>query len=106
RRSTPSTQAAADAPVAGRSSRPATTVFLTSHSGPPGAFPSMRPLSLLRPLALVTLLALPAAAQRVTFSELTRPLTTNYQAAIGHPLTSGGFDFYNAAEFSPAGGVF
>jgi hypothetical protein len=60
----------------------------------------MRPLTFARPLALVALLALPAAAQRADFAELTRPLTTNYQGAIGAPLSDGGFDFYNALEFS------
>jgi hypothetical protein len=65
----------------------------------------MRPLQFARPLALVAALALPAAAQKADFSELTQPLTRNYQAAIGHPLSDGGFDFYNDAAFSPAGGV-
>ena len=65
----------------------------------------MRSFSLFRPLALVVLLALPAAAQRADFAELTQPFTTNYQAAIGAPLSDGGFDFYNDAAFSPSGGV-
>lgn len=64
----------------------------------------MRSLSFLRLLAPVALLALPAAAQtKADFAGLTQPLTRNYQAAIGRPLSDGGFDFYNAAEFSPAG---
>lgn len=64
----------------------------------------MRSLPFLRPFALVALLALPAAAQtKADFAELTQPLTTNYQAAIGRPLSDGGFDFYNAGEFSPPG---
>jgi hypothetical protein len=64
----------------------------------------MRPLSFLRLLAPVALLALPAAAQtKADFSKLTTPLTTRYQAAIGRPLSDGGFDFYNATEFSPNG---
>ena len=65
----------------------------------------MRSLSLFRPLALVALLAVPAAAQRADFAELTQPLTRDYQGAIGAPLSDGGFDFYNDAAFSPAGGV-
>jgi hypothetical protein len=66
----------------------------------------MRPLTFARPLALIAALALPASAQmKADFSELTQPLTTDYQAAIGHPLSDGGFDFYNDAAFSPAGGV-
>lgn len=64
----------------------------------------MRSLPFLRLLAPVALLALPAAAQtKATFSGLTQPLTTNYQGAIGAPLSDGGFDFYNATEFSPNG---
>ncbi len=63
----------------------------------------MRPLPLVRPLALVALLALPAGAQRADFAALTQPLTRNYPAAIGAPLTYGGFDFYNAEQFSTPG---
>ena len=63
----------------------------------------MRSLSLFRPLALVALLALPAGAQRADFAELTWPLTRNHDAAIGRPLSDGGFDFYNDAAFSPSG---
>lgn len=60
-------------------------------------------LPFLRSLALLTVLALPAGAQRASFAELTQPLTRNYQALIGRPLSSGGFDFYNDAAFSPPG---
>jgi hypothetical protein len=74
-----------------------------SHSGPSGALPRMRSLPLFRPLALVAALALPAGAQKADFSELTRPLTTEYQAAIGAPLSDGGFDFYNPEEVFTTG---
>jgi PEP-CTERM putative exosortase interaction domain len=60
----------------------------------------MRPLTFARPLALVALLALPAAAQRADFAELTDPLTRQYAAALGEPLSDGGFDFYNVDVFS------
>jgi hypothetical protein len=60
----------------------------------------MRPLTFASPLALVALLALPAAAQRADFAELTQQLTRQYPAAIGEPLSDGGFDFYNAEQFS------
>ena len=64
----------------------------------------MRPHSFLRSFALVAVLALPAGAQaRADFSDLTRPLTTEHQAAIGAPLRSGGFDFYNPEEVFTTG---
>jgi hypothetical protein len=65
----------------------------------------MRPHQIVRLLLPVALFALPAGAQfqRVTFSDLTQPLTTSYQAAIGAPLSRGGFDFYNDNNFAPAG---
>ena len=66
----------------------------------------MRSLSLVRHLFPVILLALPAAAQvtKTDFREYTSPITTEYQASIGAPLTSGGLDFYNAPEFQPVPG--
>ena len=60
----------------------------------------MRPLTFARPLALLALLALPAAAQRADFAGLTQPLTRQYAAALGEPLTNGGLDFYNVDVFS------
>ncbi|MEO7856427.1 MAG: PEP-CTERM sorting domain-containing protein [Gemmatimonadaceae bacterium] len=62
----------------------------------------MRPHTLLRHLLLVATLALPAGAQvvRTDFREFTSTFTTEYDAAIGAPLTSGGLDFYSAGEFS------
>ena len=66
----------------------------------------MRPHQIVRLLLPVALFALPAGAQfqRVTFSDLTQPLTNrNIDAAIGAPLRRGGFDFYNDANFAPAG---
>lgn len=56
----------------------------------------MRPLSFLRLLAPVALLALPVGAQtKADFSQLTSPVTIEHQAALGRPLSDGGFDFYN-----------
>lgn len=65
----------------------------------------MRRLSLLRHLLPAVLIALPAGAQTTPtdFREYLSPVTRDYPGAIGDPLTSGGFDFYNAIEFSPAG---
>lgn len=55
----------------------------------------MRLLPFLPSLALVPMLALSAGAQKADFHDLTTPLTTEHQAALGAPLSSGGFDFYN-----------
>jgi hypothetical protein len=64
----------------------------------------MRPLSFLRLLAPVALLALPVGAQtKADFSELTSPVTIEHQAALGRPLSDGGFDFYNVEQGSPPG---
>ena len=62
----------------------------------------MRSLSILRLLAPVAVLAMPVGAQtKADFHELTTPLTTNYQAALGAPLRNGGFDFYNIEQVTP-----
>jgi hypothetical protein len=64
----------------------------------------MRPLSFLRLLAPIALLALPVGAQtKADFSELTSPVTIEHQAALGRPLSDGGFDFYNVEQGSPPG---
>jgi hypothetical protein len=53
----------------------------------------------MRRIALVALLALPAGSlsaqpvQRITFSEYASPFTTEYQATVGRPVVSGGFQF-------------
>jgi hypothetical protein len=67
----------------------------------------MRSLSLFRLLLPVALVALPAAAQtKATFSFLTSTETMDVDAAIGAPLTDGGFDFYNVPDFGvPANNV-
>jgi hypothetical protein len=65
----------------------------------------MRSVTLLRNLLPAVLIALPAGAQlttRTDFREYLSPITRDLPGAIGDPLTSGGFDFYNAIEFSPA----
>lgn len=57
----------------------------------------MRSLTILRAV-LPLVLALPASAQvrRTDFQEFASPVTREYPAAVGAPLTSGGLDFYNA----------
>lgn len=46
------------------------------------------------------LLAAPAAAQHaIDFSTYASPVTTEYEATIGAPLTAGGLDFYNTSFF-------
>jgi hypothetical protein len=52
--------------------------------------------------AVLTLVAVaaPLAAQEpvtITFAEYASPFTTEYAAAIGEPLSSGGFDFYSSS---------
>lgn len=49
-------------------------------------------------LALAAVAA-PAGAQVADFREYASPTTTEYQATIGAPVTSGGFDFYSAGIF-------
>ncbi len=52
------------------------------------------------------LIALPLAAQqteRLDFHEYASDTTTSYQAAIGHPVTSGGLAFYQASGFQSSG---
>jgi hypothetical protein len=63
----------------------------------------MRPTKILCSALFGLLLALPAGAQysRADFHEYASPTTVEHQAAIGAPVTSGGFDFYYAPEFSP-----
>jgi len=58
----------------------------------------MRQPTMMRLLLPALLFALPAGAQNVTidFHEYASPTTTEYQAAVGAPVTSGGLDFYNA----------
>lgn len=71
----------------------------------------MRRLASCRPASLgiafsVVLLALPAGAQvttTATFSEYASPFTTEYQAAVGAPVTSGGYDFYETEGFNGPG---
>ena len=49
-------------------------------------------------LTLVTVAA-PLAAQQpvtITFAEYASPFTTEYAAALGEPVSSGGFDFYSS----------
>ena len=53
------------------------------------------------PLA-VLLVAHRAAAQKIDFHEYNSPITREYPAAIGDPVTAGGLDFYSAIEFSAA----
>ena len=52
-------------------------------------------------LVAALVLALPAGAQNsfIDFHEFASPVTTEYQAAIGRPLTSGGIDFYQTTAF-------
>lgn len=58
----------------------------------------MRRLAL---LALTLAAAAPLAAQPVTitFAEYASPATREYAAAIGEPLSAGGFDFYSTDAF-------
>ncbi len=53
--------------------------------------------------ALTTVAAAGAAAQvqRATFAEYASPVTREYQATPGRPVTSGGMDFYAAFGTSP-----
>lgn len=51
-------------------------------------------------------IALPLAAQqpfRIDFHQYASDTTTSYQAAIGHPVTSGGLSFYQASGFQGTG---
>jgi hypothetical protein len=53
-------------------------------------------------LAAALVLALPAGAQSsytIDFREYLSPVTTEYDAAIGFPLRSGGLDFYQTSLF-------
>lgn len=56
----------------------------------------MRPLKTFRALLPVLLLAPPAGAQTIDFHQFASPVTREYPAAVGAPLTAGGLDFYNA----------
>src|SRR4051794_27968619 len=55
----------------------------------------------LRLAIVATIAAAPASAQVVTstFSEFTSQTTTEFQAAIGRPVTSGILDFYDTELF-------
>lgn len=56
-------------------------------------------------LVAVLALALPAGAQTsylVDFREYLSAVTTEYDAAVGRPLRSGGLDFYQTTLFDPA----
>jgi hypothetical protein len=53
-------------------------------------------------LALGTILLAPVAGAQIrtaTFGEYARPTTTEHQATIGAPVTSGGLDFYDTDAF-------
>lgn len=63
----------------------------------------MRRPNFLRAVLPALVFALPVGAQsQIDFHEYASPWTTEYQAAIGAPLTAGGLDFYNAPEFAPS----
>lgn len=49
--------------------------------------------------ALALAAAAPVGAQVADFGEYASPVTTEYQATIGAPVQSGGFDFYSAGIF-------
>jgi hypothetical protein len=58
-------------------------------------------MSLLRLVIATTIASVPAGAQAVTstFGAYASPTTTEYQAAIGRPVTSGILDFYDTDFF-------
>ncbi|HYW30286.1 MAG TPA: PEP-CTERM sorting domain-containing protein [Gemmatimonas sp.] len=66
-----------------------------------------RPRHQLLALAVVTLAESAGAQQTATstFSTYARPVTTEHQAAVGRPVTSGVLDFYASEFFNPARNV-
>jgi hypothetical protein len=45
--------------------------------------------------------AQPQEVRKATFDEYASPVTEEYQATIGRPVTSGGLDFYDTDAFTP-----
>lgn len=65
----------------------------------------MRHLKIASSILPAFLIALPAGAQqqtvRIDFHQYASPTATEYQAAIGNPVTSNGLDFFQSSGFDP-----